>query len=191
MESTVDKIKVSNILKIKKHRYFNDTVVNYTKLNSLLYKNLVKLMLSAMFNKSLETLLIIDSDSMKSRTFTSHLNNNVDIPDCIIEKLNNTNDKTSFIMMHNHPNNTNFSIEDLNTFVSRPKISYLLVCTNDCKHIAIIGESSIINDTVRKKMLYVIEEYCKKNGLDEHSPADKLIQFFMTKGLLYAVYKNY
>lgn len=49
MESTVDKIKVSNILKIKKHRYFNDTVVNYTKLNSLLYKNLVKLMLSAIF----------------------------------------------------------------------------------------------------------------------------------------------
>ena len=184
-----NKIKIENILKIKKHKYFNDSISNCKQLNKIFYSNIVKLMTHAMLNKSLETLLIID-ENFKSRVYTSNDENNVNIPSDIIEVMNN-NTNNKYIMMHNHPSNSNFSIKDLSTFISRYQIAYLVVVTNDCQHISVLGMHDDVDISIRTKMLRVIEQYCNKYNKGEHSSAEQLIQYFQTKGLLYAVYKNY
>lgn len=183
------KIEIRNIFKIKRHRYFNESVRDNVKLNKLIHHNIIKLMLYAMMNSSFETLLIID-ESFKCKVYTSNDINSVDIPETLLTKMNNGDD-CKYIMMHNHPDNGNFSIKDLNTFVSRYQIEYLMIVTNDCKHIGILGMHSYVDDKLRKRMLYTVEKYCRKNKLDEHASATKLIEFFQSKGLLYAVYKNY
>lgn len=183
------KINIINILRIKKHRYFNESLNNHTRLNKIIYYSIVKLMIHAMMNNSLETLLIID-EKFKSKIYTSNDINNVNIPDNILNIMNR-GVNAKYIMMHNHPDNSNFSIKDLNTFIARCNIVYLVIVTNDCKHIAILGMNENVNDELRKRMISTIEKYCVKNKLDEHASATKLIEFFQSKGLLYTVYKNY
>lgn len=185
----ITKIRLDNILKIKKHRYFNEFVDNYAYLNKILHYNVLKLMLHAMLNRSMETLLIMDTN-FNSRVFTSKDPNNVSIPDSIINTMNN-NDEVRYIMLHNHPNNSNFSIQDLKTFISRHQIVYLMVITNDCKHISILGMNNDVNFYMRSRMLKYIEEYCRARGVGKHGSAEQLIMYFEKHGLLYAVYRNY
>lgn len=183
------RIKMENILKIKKHRYFNNSVINHEQLNKAFYASIIKLMIHAMLNKSLETLLILD-ENFKSKVYTSNDINNVHIPDNIIRKLD-SDSSVKYIMMHNHPNNSNFSILDLYTFIQRYQICNLVVVTNDCKHISVLGMHNSVNMRTRSKMLQFIDEYCNKYNKNEHSSAERLIQYFQTKGLMYAVYRNY
>lgn len=189
MVNNISKISISNILKIRKHKYFNDTVLYSEKINETLRSKIKILMLNAMLNNSTETLMLIENNTMKHILTCDNDYNNVTFSDTMKKSMDNM--ECTFTVIHNHPNNTNFSIRDLKTFIENGKLLYLIVCSNDCRHIAILGKTDIINEKNQHNMIKYINDYMNKNKLDEHSPADKLIQFFMTKGLLYAVYKNY
>lgn len=189
--SNITKISISNILKIKRHKYFDETVLYSNKINEILQNKVKILMLNAKINNSTETLMLIENSTMRHILACDNDYNNVNFSDKMILELKNIDNVSTFTAIHNHPNNTNFSIKDLITFIDKGKLAYIMVCTNDCKNIGILGKTNIIDANTQVKMIKYINDYMNKNGLDEHSPADKLIQFFMTKGLLYAVYKNY
>jgi hypothetical protein len=184
------KIKISNILKIKKHQYFNSTIENYKEINKILQRKIKTTMLAAMMHNSSEVLMIIDNSTFNHRITTSNDMNNVTIPEYIVNIITDVSTDTTFTMIHNHPDNSGFSIMDLRTFINRDKIAYIFVCTNDCRIIAVLGKNNI-NQETKFKMLNTINKYMIINNYNEHSPAIELIEFFEQKGLLYAAYKNY
>ena len=182
------KITIRNILKIKRHQYFDSSIKNHKTINNMLRRKVMITMFSAYkIGSEFEVLTIVDNHSFKHKTFTDKRTDMVSIPDSIKDYLENG----SYTAIHNHPSNGNFSIEDLTTFIQWVNIHYLFVCTNDCKYIAVLGKSVTINGKLQNQMLYVINEYKIKKHVDDHYSALELIEFFCTKGLLYQVRKNY
>jgi hypothetical protein len=161
------------------------------KINKIITNKVQVLLIHAMMNKSLETLLVMDTSNFNHKVFSSMTATDVDIPKDILKKLNNINDNTHYLMIHNHPNNSSFSICDLVTFVSRDKIDYLMVVTNDCQYVAMLGEAENITLEIRQKMLQIIYYYAQHNGLSKYDSADKLIEYFVKNKLLYQVHRNY
>lgn len=186
----ITKISIDNVLKIKRHKYFNESILYSAKINEILQSKIKILMLNAKMNNSTETLMLIENSTMKHMLSCDNDYNNVNFSEKMLTEINR-NYASTFTAIHNHPNNSNFSIQDLITFIDIVTLKYIIVCTNDCKNIGILGKARVIDGDIQARMAIYIKRYISKKGLNDHSSAVDLINYFTTKGLLYAVYKNY
>jgi hypothetical protein len=186
----VEEISIKNILRIRKHIFFNNSVLYNDKINSILRNKIMILMLNAKLNKSTEALMLINNSNMKHLLTTNLDYNNVDFS-YEMNRYMDDNTTNTYTAIHNHPNNSYFSIKDLKTFINYSSLAYVVVCTNSCQYIGMLGKTILINDNIKSRITSYIDKYIELNNLDEHSSAEKLIELLSEKGIVYAIYKNY
>lgn len=140
-------------------------------------------MMEALKNESKEALLIIqDKNIKKYRICTSDKYTNIKIPDDIKAIMHNGS--SAFIMIHNHPNNSIFSLRDIKTLVEYDCIYYIGVITNNCKYIA-LAHVQEQDEFTRFDML----EYIDNN--ENNRDIIGIIRDLCSMGLVCRTYKNY
>lgn len=180
----MDKINVFNILKIQKHKYFDDNYVN----NQLKLKTQL-LMVNAFLHKGNETLLLMNNKTFKYTIYSENDQNSVSFNSKMLSLLM---DKTNlYTAIHNHPNESSFSIDDLIQLLRHEQLILLILCTNSCKYCAGLLKSNTVDNITSDKMLKYIKQYMYKNNLTGHSSAIPLIEYFSTRKLIYVYYINY
>lgn len=181
--SDISRINLLKILRIKRHKYFDEILPENIKLNNIMHMGIRDLMPEALKNESKEALLIIqDKNIKKYRICTSDKYNSIKIPDDIKAVMQDGSSK--FIMVHNHPNNSIFSLRDIRTLIEYDCLCYIGVITNNCKNIilACVNEQ---DEFTRFDMLEYIDN--NENNKDNVS----IIKDLYSMGLVCRVYKNY
>jgi hypothetical protein len=179
------KVKLINIIRIKRHRYFE----NRPDVNKQLQHKTILLMINAALHKGNETLLLMDNNDFSIDIVSQDSNEEVYFNDRMKYKLAYANSK--FTAFHNHPDGGSFSIADLLTILDNYSVQLLILCDNSCQNIYGLLKSDIVDGITSLKMSNYTKKYAIKNNLNIHSDALPLIQLFVSKGLLYVVNKNY
>ena len=177
--SDIYQIKIEDILKIKKHNYFPN---NSTDTN-IMHNSIRDLMIQAMKNNSKEALLVMRRDNIRDYTiYTSDMYNKIRVPN-VVHELGSQN-KVKFIMIHNHPNNTVFSMTDIKTLISYLYIDCIGVITNNCKYIAF---AKVVNNPEysRTEMMNYIN--CKQKYMRDIDIINELSKH----GLQVGAFRNY
>lgn len=184
------KITLNNIKNIKNHIYFDKTIHNYKIINKKIKSRLIILMFHAMLNKSKETLLLFNNKTFHY-LISQHCSDfeNVFLSENMIDLLTN-NEEITYTAIHNHPNNSNFSLADLKQLFSYSKLQMIIVITNDCKNIAAIIKTGQVDFDTSQKLVIGINNYMSKKGVNEHYTAMKLIEYFHNKGMLLYLEKD-
>ena len=175
-------ITLDNIKKIQKHRYFdgNDTYSN--KLNNKLYLMTKLLMRQAYLNSGKEVLLL-----MNNRSYTYKITNgtvdSVALSDKMLKWMEKS--KSTFTAFHNHPDDTSFSLDDLEQLILHSKLQLLILCTNSCKYCAGLYKSRQLSQKETQAILYYIAKYKERYKVDGHRDALPLIEKLTKQGILY------
>lgn len=105
MHNRVDKILLKNILKIECHRYFDNSVGNYSKLNKKIRSRTMINMLCSYINNGKELLLLMDNSSFRYKINTGDYKT-VNLSDDMLQSMKRSN--STFTAFHNHPEETDF-----------------------------------------------------------------------------------
>lgn len=178
-------IKILDIFKIKNHTYFDNKYINIR-----IKLKIIKLLIIAYRHNSTEVLMIVDKTNFSDMTTSKNDVGSVNLSPKMINILANSNH--NFIALHNHPSNSNFSIQDIWTFINKGSITELFVITNSCKYIAAIKKNyDVLDNRIKDNLIEFIIKYISKNKLKMKSNALDLIQELVNKNFIYIEFKNY
>lgn len=188
-------IRLSNIIKIKKYLYFKEDFPDYKSINNNIHRAIKRLMVAALIHGSNEALLMIDNNALISGLKHYLITTNNDMQNVAfsykMKLLLCHKDNKVYTVIHNHPDNSGFSIRDLKTFISWDKLKLMIVCTNSCQIIALLYKSNNIDCDTKRKILLYIDKYMKANKItSDHSPAIGII-LNLNKLLQYNEVMNY
>lgn len=166
-----EKIKISNILRIRGYKYFADA-----KVNKIFITNLKIAMVYAYYCKSKEVLVFTDNMYKHSiRVVTSNSDEKVSIPKDIRDIISSVGYEKEVMFIHNHPNNSSFSVLDVLTFLNLSAIKYLVVITNSCQYVAILEKTAGIPFQIQLNWIKYIRYLMVKDNLTYHSTARHII----------------
>lgn len=179
------KINILNIFKIKNHKYFSNKNINIK-----IKLKIIKLLLVSMLHDSKEVLMLINRDTFNDAITSDTSESRVGFTEEMNYTLKTSN--STFILMHNHPSNSNFTIQDLVVFLDKDRITELFVVTNNCMYIAAIKKNYNIYDIhIKKRLIIFVLNYTRANKLTMHSNAIGIIEKLVKENLIYIEFKNY
>lgn len=147
-------INEKDILKIRRHRYFNEIYDINKTIISIIFKYTQKQMLYAnKIAKSTELLLLLCIETGKYKINTDFKNNKVSITNKMAYELADKNNKKHYIAFHNHPNNSSFSLDDIDMMLKYENITMIILTTNDCKYNAALYKTKnfkVIHNLISK-----------------------------------------
>jgi hypothetical protein len=142
-----------------------------------------------MRNKGYETLLLMRLSDFKYETVTNYREDMVSFSDNMEHNLNNNSNV--YVAIHNHPNDSTFSVDDLQVLVEYNNLRAIFLCTNTCKYNAMILKNYTLSQKEIDIMRNYIKGYKQKNNGNGHISAEPLLKLFTDKRLLYVYYTNY
>lgn len=187
-------ITKDNIKRIQRHRYFDeqttdiDILTKNKELNSCIKLNLQRLMVAAAKSNNMETVIAVDLDTLGWIGATDYLPMDVSLSPQM-EQAFLTSGNT-FVAMHNHPNNSTFSIADVMVLVHYPNLQTIFMCTNNCDFIEMLDKGDKNFKPLVKVVLSIINKLININIINRHSAAKYLIKFLVKYGFIYEKYNN-
>ena len=174
----MDEISLRNILKIECHRYFDSSWKDYNKINKKIRNKTIVNMLSAYFHKGKEVLLLMDNGNFK------HKINVGDYEAVAISEEMETlmyNSNCTFTAFHNHPEESTFSLDDLEKLLYYEKIQLLVLCTNSCRYCAALYKPQNLSKRELRALSILIDKYKTKYNVDGHCSAIYFIKRLQEK----------
>lgn len=181
----MDKINRKDIFKIALNTYFDNP-----ELNKRLKEKTQKLMFYAHWHKSKECLMIFSIESFRHKVCTDKDENKVGF-NAKMRQILRERDKR-FIVIHNHPTDTSFSLMDLKEFLQYPNVLMMMVCTNSCKYCAAVLKDAGFDERKQELLDEWLDRQFKSGQLNEHGSALEILSRLHQRGLMYYVeYENY
>jgi hypothetical protein len=182
-----NEIRLADILKIRRHKFFED-IMFCDEINKRFQSKIKILMLHAKINGGAEVMMLINNNSMEHMMASEHDRSGVSLTNKMIDRLENSNGAT-FTIIHNHPSNQSFSIADVRLLFNRSSIKYMFICGNNCKFVEVLGKSDMIDSQLQSQILRYIEYYKMKHNFADSYSAAWLIKYFGSRGFLYKIDK--
>lgn len=183
-----------SVKKIQKHRYFDEhnsnllVAENNKKLNSYIFNCIQKLMVGAYKHNNMESLIVVDIDTFAYRFNTNNLPTDVYLtPEMENAILNSGN---TFIAMHNHPNNSTFSMADVLVLINYPNLQTIFMCTNDCNFIEVLDKGNRYYKFTVRVVIKILNSLVSKNIINKHSDAKYFIKYLKANGFKHDKYFN-
>lgn len=181
-------ISNSSIQRIQKHKYLTSKTPESEKYNKDVYKNIVRLLIISQQNNSNECLIIFDDTNGDIWHPVKGQEHTVRFDKQTYNMLKYNSNTCSII--HNHPNNSPFSLQDLATTLIFTNISRSYVVTNDGKRIYVFIKSNIFRRNIYTYIGKLLKKLIAQKKLDGHSDPVKYIKLMKFIGLKCRGYYN-
>lgn len=203
--SWVTPITDENIGKLKRQYYYEENkskLVKYCgedveyilnehkKQNSILFTATKELMKKAKDYNSAETLILMQNGTRRADYTSQYDYENVQFK-LGMKKVLLDNGEETYTVLHNHPNNSNFSIQDVLTFIGYSKITQSILCTNSCQYTAILLKTNNYKSFEVNIITKIISFLISKDILDRHGSASRLIKLLYRFGVCYNELMHY
>lgn len=178
------------ISNITYHNYDRSGKNEAKKFNWKMQEMIKRLMYTSMVKaKSCETLLILHIPTYKYEMATNYDACNVNITN----KMHYTmvNNRGPFVSIHNHPNNSFFSVLDLLSFLSYDTMLMCFVTGNSGKVIHVMLKDTVsYNYAIGQLVRGILGALVKMDIVDKYSTAKPYLKILNNLGIKYKTYYN-